>query len=113
MGETMKHRDLIIAAMDGKPIQWSYPPGQTWHTFQSISAAVACMAVHKDAYTFRIKSGPVPDKVWYGVVQKDATLELLERFWRPSVTAGDATILKVTVKTDENGVKTQTVEIVK
>lgn len=113
----MKHRDLIIAAMDGKTIQWRYKKTiamvhGAWAQFNSPESAVQtmCSPAHQletQQCDFRIKPEPVPDKVFQTVAHfhekgKDNCLILMA-----------ARQIKLTWKTDDNGAVTEYVEIVK
>lgn len=128
----MKHRDLIVAAMDGKTIQWRYKKTITtnlgaWAQFYSPAAAVQtmCSPAHQleaQQCDFRIQPESVPDKVAYDVLrstrqsndvfkephnQPYIDAEAVRRVW-----GANCHVVRLTIKTDEDGVETKIVELV-
>lgn len=104
----MKHRDLIIAAMDGKPFQVRIPSGP-WYPWnvRSVLEHFSKFPNGCEQWEYRIKPEPVPDKVFQTVAHfhekgKDNCPMLMA-----------ARQIKLTWKTDDNGVVTEHVEIVK
>lgn len=108
----MKHKALIQAALDGKEIQYR-KFGGSWCTFgKDVRFAVANMAAEYPSFEYRIKPESVPDRVAYTGAFVDWTPNDLEK-WLNWCRAQKVLPIKITIKTDENGVETQHVEIVK
>lgn len=113
----MKHRELIIAAMDGKIIQYKCINGPAWIALNSAASTINLLAIYPDSYQYRIKPEPVPDKVSFGVIaDADISGEEEVRTWmshKQCNTPYYTHMVKLTTKTDDNGVVTEHVEIVK
>lgn len=118
----MKHRDLIVAAMDGKIIQYKFTDAAAglktnWMSLSSAASAVSLLVIYPDSYEYRIKPELVPDKVSFGVIANPEEFTESEvRSWKDFINGGKHSythLVKLTIKTDENGVETEHVEIVK
>lgn len=119
----MTPKELLHAAIDGaipqvRSLNATLP--STW-----VSLSLNDMYNHyriypngRPAWEYRIKPDPIPDKVFYGVIHNHASsldpidsLSKLERDFSVSIPRG-AYKVKITIKTDDNGVETETVELV-
>lgn len=69
----MKHKELILAAMYGKAIQYqmSHWPDDKWETFATDKQAVGHMANEYAAFQYRL--APPPDRVAYRVLWMNGT----------------------------------------
>lgn len=109
----MKYAELIRAALDGKPIQNRIIGKITWFDFESTRLAVAHLAGESSSYEYRIKPEPVPDKVYFGITAAPKLITEADfRHWKERSPEVYMHIVKVTVKTDENGKETKIVELV-
>lgn len=110
----MKHRDLIIAAMDGKQFQVRLKGGlwSNW-TLPTVFNHFHHIPNGKAEWEYRIKPEPVPDKVSYGTAGFATVTEASRDEWVETVRKVKFVPVKVITKTDENGVVTEHVEIVK
>lgn len=106
----MKYADLIRAALDGEEIQYKF--NGNWNTFGHTKTAIQCLMNENPASEYRIKPEPKPDRVWHNVANSGGDLAAIRVAWRRELEAGDAFVTKTTIKTDENGNQTTTVEIV-
>lgn len=110
----MKHRDLIIAAMDGKPFQVARAQGP-WYPWnvESVLLHFSKFPDGCNGWKYRIKPEPVPDAIYAGTFTffLEGGRVGLEKF--PLVNSTVFRKLRLTLKTDDNGVVTEYVEIVK
>lgn len=130
----MKCKPYVEALLDGKTIQWRYLHGvSSWEDFGSFRDAMVHFGVYPDNMArieYRIKPDPVPDRVQYicmGPVTKpnrpagwdnDGSYKIHPSQQSTWGKTGEQRRegryqLKLTIKTDENGVETHHVELVK
>jgi hypothetical protein len=115
----MKHADLIRGAVDGKTVQWKYTDYRSinagldrgWHKFdmQLLLLHFGNYPNGQEGVDYRIEPKPIPDKVWYDVLglHRFSDLHAAQQHF-----GKERLYLKLTIKTDEDGVETKTVEIV-
>lgn len=108
-----RNKPLIQAALDGKVIQYRNPHrGLTnWHDADARTAIQLMIHTGYLDNEYRIRPEPVPDKVAFGWVSQESNVA--EDYMRKLKEKNPTLYLvKVTIKTDENGVETKHVEIV-
>jgi hypothetical protein len=107
----MRYADLIRAVLDGKIIQFRgrKTDPQKWLDFDDGRRAIMNLASEGEYFEYRIKPEPVADKVWYSTVNDWQPLQPLA--WANNARERGCVPIKVTIKTDDNGVETRSVEL--
>jgi hypothetical protein len=107
----MRYADLIRAVLDGKIIQFRgrKTDPQKWLDFDDGRRAIMNLASEGEYFEYRIKPEPIPDKVWYATVTDWRPNNL--KNWIDSARHQGWAPVKLTIKTDDNGVETRTVEL--
>jgi hypothetical protein len=110
-------RTLLHAALDGKKLQWR-GCAKAWVDFAPSYGELPGFAhfvsnpAGADGYEYRIKPDPIPDKVIYGIAGLAYTETSIRRWVKEEVAGNKSMIVKLTVKTDEDGNETTTAEVI-
>jgi hypothetical protein len=73
----IQNKELILAALNGKVLEWRYKPSGEWKQFRSAEAAIVWLAGNSEQH-YEIRVQPVPDRVHYRNVLRNG--EMRDRF---------------------------------